>query len=215
MAKKRTTKKKTPSATKAPKKTTAKKTAKKRKAPATTAKTGGISDDAVKKATGKTWAQWLKLLDAAGGKAMNHKEIVAVVHAQHAEIGGWWQQMVTVGYEQARGLRVKHEKPEGFEISVSKTLNVPIAKAYAAWTNARTRAKWLDKSFEIRKATKNKTMRNTWSDGTHVDVYFWDKGANKCQVAVQHRKLKTAAAGETKKNFWSAKLGALKCILES
>src|SRR5687768_2359813 len=62
-----------------------------------------VSDDAVAKSTGKTWDQWFKLLDKAGCAKMNHKEIVAVV-AKHFD-GPWWGQMVTVGYEQARGLR--------------------------------------------------------------------------------------------------------------
>ena len=42
-------------------------------------KLNGISSDAVKKATGKTWPQWIKLLDAAGCRTMDHKQIVAVV----------------------------------------------------------------------------------------------------------------------------------------
>ena len=35
-------------------------------------KAAGISDEAVAKATGKTWAEWLKVLDAAGAKIMSH-----------------------------------------------------------------------------------------------------------------------------------------------
>ena len=34
---------------------------------------------------------------------MNHKQIVALLYAKH-NVGPWWQQMVTVTYEQARGL---------------------------------------------------------------------------------------------------------------
>lgn len=180
-----------------------------------TSRTGGISDEAVRKATGKTWVQWLKLLDSAGCKKLGHKEIVAVISERCPEIGGWWTQMVTVGYEQARGLRQKHEKPEGFEIGASKTINVRIGKAFEAWTNERTRAKWLDEPIEIRKATKDKSVRITWSDGkTHVEVNFWDKGPAKCQVAVQHRKLKNAKDAEAKKNFWAARLVELKDVLE-
>ena len=40
--------------------------------------------------------------------------------------------MVTVGYEQARGLRKKHQRPEGFQVSASRTVAVPIAVAFAA-----------------------------------------------------------------------------------
>ena len=37
----------------------------------------GTSDEAVLRATGKSWAEWLALLDAAGGREMNHKQLVA------------------------------------------------------------------------------------------------------------------------------------------
>lgn len=67
------------------------------------------SDAAVAAKTGKSWAQWFAVLDAAGANKMSHKEIVAYLRDNH-DIGSWWQQMVTVGYEQARGLREKHAR---------------------------------------------------------------------------------------------------------
>ena len=97
----------------------------------------------MQKRTGKTWAQWLTILDRAGARKWTHQEIVLWLNERHPEVGGWWCQMVTVGYEQARGLRQKHQKPEGFEISSSKTVAVPLARLYDAWANARSRARWL------------------------------------------------------------------------
>jgi hypothetical protein len=67
-----------------------------------------VSDEAVKAKTGHDWTEWLEILDAAGGKGKTHKEIVAVLVNEHA-VPDWWCQMVTVGYEQARGLREKYE----------------------------------------------------------------------------------------------------------
>jgi hypothetical protein len=34
-----------------------------------------VSDEAVKKATGKAWRQWFSLLDRVGASAMSHREI--------------------------------------------------------------------------------------------------------------------------------------------
>lgn len=62
-----------------------------------------ISDEAVSARTGKTWGEWCKILDKARAKAMEHKEIVAILSKRYPKLGGWWTQMVTVGYEQARG----------------------------------------------------------------------------------------------------------------
>src|SRR5439155_11656764 len=136
----------------------------------TTDKYNGISSDAVQAKTGKTWPEWLRILDAAGAKTMDHKEIVAVVNQQG--VGSWWQQMVTVGYEQARGKRVKHETTAGFSISRSKTVNVPIAVLFSAWKDKRKRSRWLrDPDFTIRTAIANRSLRITWVDGqTSVEV---------------------------------------------
>ena len=45
-----------------------------------------------------------------------------LLHEKYS-VPGWWSQMVTVGYEQARGLRVKHQKKSGFEISATRTID--------------------------------------------------------------------------------------------
>ena len=179
------------------------------------AKTAGISSDAVAKATGKTWEEWHKLLDADGCKKMTHKEIVAVVGKKH-KVGPWWQQMVTVGYEQARGLRVMHETTRGFSVSRSKTLPFAVAVVYAAWNDKRQRAQWLaDPDFTIRRATEHRSLCITWIDGkTNVDVMFYDKGNSKCQVTVQHDKLASNKEAARMKVYWGEQLDKLKTVLE-
>lgn len=136
-----------------------------------------MSDEAVKAKTGKKWDQWFLILDKAGAKDMSHKEIVKFLNSEHG-VGPWWQQMVTVSYEQARGLRDKHEKPAGYEVSVSRTVKVPLAKLYKAIGNETRRRTWLsEEGLLVRKATPNKSMRVTWKDGkTSLEFYFSPKG---------------------------------------
>jgi uncharacterized protein YndB with AHSA1/START domain len=122
--------------------------------------------------------------------------------------------MVAVTYEQARGLRAKHEKPGGFEISVSRTIEAPVAQAYKAWTDEKTRKRWLPANFTIRKATTNKTLRITWEDDSSVAAAFLSKAAGKCQVVAQHGKLKDAKAGAKMKKYWSDALERLKEAIE-
>ncbi len=38
-------------------------------------KTAGISDEAVRAKTGKTWAEWMRVIDRACGQKMDHKSI--------------------------------------------------------------------------------------------------------------------------------------------
>ena len=172
-----------------------------------------MSDEAVEAKTGKNWSRWFKHLDAAGAKKMSHQEIAAHLSEKHG-VRPWWTQMVAVTYEQARGLRDKHEKPGGYEISVSRTIEAPISKAFKAWTDEKLRQKWLPSNPTIRKATANKSLRVTWEDGkTSLAVAFVSKGKDKTQVVAQHSKLADAKAAAKMKKFWADAFDRLKTTL--
>src|ERR671912_2178939 len=102
-----------------------------------------MSDEAVKAKTGKTWKEWFAVLDRADAKKMTHQEIANYLHTKHA-VPPWWTQMVTVTYEQQAGLRDKHQRPDGYQISVSRTINVPLAKLYNSVSNEKSRSAWLE-----------------------------------------------------------------------
>lgn len=175
------------------------------------------SDAAVQVKTGKTWGEWLAVLDDAGCREKDHKGIVAYLHAHFPEIGGWWAQMVTVTYEQARGLRAKHERPDGFAVSASKTVTAPLSSLYGAWADAATRRRWLpDTEITVRKATPDKTLRLTWVDGaTTVDVRFTARGTDKSHVAVQHERLADAGEAARMKAYWREALERLRTAVEA
>lgn len=180
-----------------------------------TKKAGNVSDEAVRAKTGKAWDEWFKLLDAAGARKMNHAQIAAYLYDQLG-CPGWWNQMVAVGYEQERGLRDKHQKPDGYSISGSKTIAVPLGRLYRAWNDAKLRGRWLKEPLTIRKATTDKSMRITWGDGpTGLEVNFYAKGEGKSQVTVQHNKLSSAKEAERMKAFWADALERLQDQLET
>ena len=174
-----------------------------------------MSDAAVKAKTGKTWKEWFTILDKAGAKKLTHKEIVKLLNEKHA-VGPWWQQMVTVTYEQQSGLRDNHERPDGFQISVSRTLNVPVGKLYQSFEKAQARSTWLDeKGLVVRKAAPNKSMRVTWKDGkTSLEINFYPKETGKSQVVVQHSKLPNATAATRMKTYWGKALDRLRANIE-
>jgi hypothetical protein len=173
-----------------------------------------ISDEAVSKATGKNWQDWFEILDAAGARSMDHKGIVAFLNQQH-EISPWWQQSVTVVYEQNRGMRDKHETAQGYQMSRSKTIDVPVDRLYQAWESEMERERWLpDQNLTIRKATPAKSIRITWEDGSNLEVYFYPKGEAKSQVTVQHSKLATQGDVDRLKGFWGEALDRLKNHLD-
>jgi uncharacterized protein YndB with AHSA1/START domain len=171
-----------------------------------------MSDEAVRAKTGKSWDEWLSILDAAGAKTLGHKEIVALV-GQHGA-GPWWRQMVTVSYEQARGLREKHQTASGYTASASRTIGVPVDRLFEAWSDEGFRRSWLPAKMTIRKATPDKSLRITWEDGSNVDVGLFSKGESKSQVAVEHAKLPDAEAVARAKEYWKQALDRLQKALE-
>jgi hypothetical protein len=174
----------------------------------------GVSEAAVRAKTGKEWQDWFAILDAADCSSKDHKNIVAFL-AENYQIDPWWQQQVTVAYEQARGLRQKYQTSTGFQASSSKTIQVPLSQLFSAWVDENLRKKWLaEHTLTIRKATADKSMRITWPDGTNLEVYFYPKGDAKSQVTVQHSRLQDADSVAQVKRFWSDTLSRLKMMLE-
>jgi hypothetical protein len=175
----------------------------------------GISDATVKARTGRSWSEWFAILDEAGAVKRGHKGIVALL-SEHHRVGPWWRQMVTVAYEQERGLREKHQTPEGFQISASKTIAAPVAAVFAAWADEETRAKWLSTAgLTVRRATPGRSMRITWGEGTSsVDVNFYVRGPEKSQVVVDQKRLADADEVARMKTFWLEALDALKKVVE-
>jgi uncharacterized protein YndB with AHSA1/START domain len=178
---------------------------------------GGIGSEAVKKATGCDWDTWFKALDYSGCRDMSHKEIAAFIHKRWPKVGGWWSQMVTVGYEQARGLRQKNQSMGSWRVSSSKTVAVPVKSLFQAWLDPKTRRGWLkDHGITIRKSTAPKSMRITWVDGkTTLEANFTPKGARKSAVALEHGKLAGKKQVEKMRSYWTKALDKLKAELEA
>jgi uncharacterized protein YndB with AHSA1/START domain len=178
------------------------------------ARIAGMSDDAVKAATGCAWARWVGALDGVQADTWTHREIATYIHEKY-KVSDWWAQTVTVGYERIKGLRAIGQRRGGtYEATKSRALPVPLADLYRAWSEPRRLRKWLPGvRLQIRKATPEKSVRITWPDGTSVETWFTRKGDAKAQVQVQHRKLPTKEAAEAMKAWWEERLDALATLL--
>lgn len=177
----------------------------------------GVSDEAIRKATGKGWQEWFAILDAWGGTSHTHGEMTAYLSREHG-VPGWWTQSVTVGYERARGMRAVHQRLDGFfEVSVSKTVPVSVTRLYDSFTKPRKRARWLEAgTLKVRTAQPGKLARFDFRDGeTRVVVFFMAKGRGKSSVAVAHQRLPDAAAVEKMRAFWKERLADLAEVLTS
>jgi len=177
------------------------------------AKLAGMSDASIKAKTGCTWKRWVGALDYARAYEWPHSKIAEFVHEEF-EVGDWWSQAVTVGYERIKGLRAIGQRRDGsFEAAKSKTFAVPLPRLYRSWSDSKLRAKWLPGDLTIRSATPQKYMRVSWPDGSLVILGFLKKGAVKSSVAVQHTKLPDRGAVTKMKAFWHERLTALEAVL--
>ncbi|HVT44316.1 MAG TPA: hypothetical protein VMT00_07990 [Thermoanaerobaculia bacterium] len=174
----------------------------------------GMSDASVRKATGKTWAEWTRALDAVDAASRPHREIADLVHEKF-KVPGWWAQTVTVGYERIRGLREIGQRRGGsYEASKSRTFAVPMARLFEAFEKARIRNRWIpDLKLTVRKATPGRSMRISVDDGTSLELWFTEKGAGKSQVAIQHTKLPSKADAENRKRYWAERFDRLAELL--
>jgi hypothetical protein len=186
-----------------------------RQAPAVNhAALAGMSDDKIFAKTGHGWRDWVRLLDADGAAALPHREIAALVRSKHG-VGDWWTQTVTVGYERIKGLREIGQRRSGeYEAGKTKTFSVPVEALFDVWADHRTRRHWLDGlEAQVRTATRPKSIRLQWPDGTVVLVMFTRKGPAKSAVSVTHTKLRDKAAVTSAKQYWSDRFDALAGLL--
>ena len=170
----------------------------------------GISDDRIAAKTGRTWQEWVRVLDADKAAAMRHRDIAELVHNKH-HVGDWWAQTVTVGYERIKGLRERGQRRDGaFEAGKTRTFSVPVTTLFEAWADATMRRRWLNGiDVVVRTATKPKSIRLQWPDGTIVVVGFIAKGSAKSVVSLLHTKLPDRAASDKAKQYWTDRFDAL------
>jgi hypothetical protein len=174
-----------------------------------------MSDEAIRRRTGRGWEQWFGLLDEWGAHERPHKEIARWLREQQG-VDGWGAQSVTVSYERARGLRAVGERPEGFSATSQKTVAAPVERLYDAFVDESLRERWLPAAeLRERTATRPKSARFDWGDGkTRVVVGFTAKGDAKSTVALEHERLPDADEAARMKAFWRERLAALAAQLE-
>lgn len=175
-----------------------------------------ISDEAVAKRTGRVWSEWFAELDRAGADAWDHKTIARHLFRGY-KIDFWWAQTITVAYERARGLRDKHEQPDGYQIQVQRTLQAPAESAWLAMFDKQRRREWLREAADakLRSAREDKRyLRLDWPDGTRVLLGVNPMGSDKCAVGVQHSKLGSADEAEHAKQAWATRLERLRGLLQ-
>jgi len=173
-----------------------------------------VSEKSVRERTGRTRAEWFAMLDAAGAAGWTHRHIAAWLVEEHG-VDGWWAQSVTVGYEQARGLRAPGQRSDGtWEASASATVPMALPEVFAWVSDDERRGRWLDADVEVRGETPGKSVRWTLAEGGRAEVRLTalpdTANGPRTRVAVAHRGLDDADAVAAWKAWWRERLGRLK-----
>lgn len=167
-----------------------------------------IGADKVARATGRPREEWFAVLDAAGADGWAHQQIAGWLVSEHG-VDGWWAQSLTVGYEQARGMRQPGQRQDGtFDANVSRTVGLPAEDVFTHLADDTLRAAWLP-GWRLASASPPKRARLTDDDGEARVVVELTAGAGKVRVAVQHGRIPDADTVAEWKDFWRAALGRL------
>lgn len=169
------------------------------------------SDAAIRERTGRGWEAWFDRLDDWGAAERSHREIARWVAA---ELGvdplEWGAQAIAMSYERARRGRAVGQHADGFAVTASKTIAVPVDALYDGFLAA------APAELRERTATRPRSARFDWGeDGTRVNVTFIARGEGQSTVAVEHRRLSAPAHADRMKASWRAHLAALKTGLEA
>jgi hypothetical protein len=176
------------------------------------------SDETIRERTGRGWEEWFDLLDEWGAAEKTHREIARWLAGQQGiHPLAWNAQAIAGSYERARRGRQVGEHEDGFTVTASKTVAVPVERLYAAFVDAGLRERWLpDGDLHERTTIEPRSARFDWGDGTtRVHVAFAAKGEAKSTAALSHERLADGAEAERMKAFWRERVAGLKQELES
>jgi hypothetical protein len=175
------------------------------------------SDAAIRARTGRGWEEWFDALDEWGATERPHRDIARWVAEQlGVDPLAWDAQAVTVSFERARGGRAVGQHPEGFSVTVTRTVAVPVERLFAAFVDERARGRWLPHGrLRERTATAPKSARFDVGDGPErLHLVFDAKGETRSTVALEHARLPGGEQADRAKAHWRERLGVLKAQLE-
>jgi uncharacterized protein YndB with AHSA1/START domain len=195
-------------------------------------------DDATCKAdTGKTMAEWFRVMDAHGGLAKGRRELGNLLLQEIHKVEPWWATTLNIEYEARHGAKEKDGRAKGYMVCATKSIKATPEACYALFKDAKALDKWLGPKHEyaleegatlanadgnratMKKFTPGKAIRLDWTQpdaapNTPVEIKFQPAGA-KTTVMVQHDRLQSRADADGMRRAWGQALDQLKQVLES
>lgn len=169
--------------------------------------------ESIEKGTGKSWSEWLALLDGMNAGTLSHREIADALIARTG-IDGWWAQNVTVAYEQHIGRRVPGQVADGsFEVASSRTIDGSKEDVMALFTETYGNTSELN-GVAVESTRSSSTDKRTYwkaelADGTRTIVACEERPGGKALIVATQVKIADQEAAATWRQFWKDRLTGL------
>ncbi|MFC4627855.1 hypothetical protein ACFO6V_06415 [Promicromonospora alba] len=165
---------------------------------------------AVERATGRSWDEWLEYMARIGAPELTHHQIAAAVIGEldgKVDNLGWWAQSTAVAYEQYIGRRIPGQRPDGtFQTSVSKSTSLGMEALMEAWTRFADGNPDVDGLVEGEVRVSGTENRITWRakarEGESVIVISEPKKNGTASLVVQHLGSPTPERNDEVKELW-------------
>lgn len=153
-----------------------------------------VTDEALIKATGRSWDDWERVLETCGAAELKHGQIVGLLEGLLKD--QWWRQTVAVEYARRKGLRAVGETAStGFQIGVRRTVPLALDDAWRLVTSPKGVRAWLGDTPGLawEKGAAYTAADGAWGEvrvvkeGSHVRVTrlaLGEKRASTIQVRV-------------------------------
>ncbi len=181
--------------------------------------------------TGRSYAEWFRILDDWGAPEKGHKltaELLATTYA----VAPWWSQFVTVEYERARGLRDVGQRSGGkFGTSAQRTVTATPTVAFEAVMSrffAPDVAAGLTEGGKFRTVKGNEgvvlvlvpptRLRLRWDRpvagaGSIIEVTVEARDDARATIRLEHDRIPSKELRDKMKAYWKAEMDALAASL--
>ena len=130
-----------------------------------------------------------------------HREIARRIAAELSiDPLAWNAQATTMSYERTRGGRQPGQRDDGFAVTATKTLPVPVEQLFDAFL--------AHDELRERTSTRPGSARFDWGD-SRGNAVFVAKGEASSTVSVEHRRLADPDEVDRMKAFWRERLPQL------
>lgn len=168
-----------------------------------------ISEDRLIETTGRGWDEWCDVIVGWPGHVDGHTAIASYLETE-LDVGSWWAQGITVGYERITGLRLPFQMADRtFTAGKSKTIGIDSAVLRESLLDDQQRsALFGGEASDLRSKPESKVVRVAIGPGV-AQIALDPVADGRTKVSVAHEKLLTLDDVDKWKFFWTDWLEAI------